>query len=194
MRYHAFMPRILIRGDHGRRLHKLRPRLVPPCGGMRHNARMATGRVRTANYSSEARDRLGEAVLKAREALSLSRPQFVASAAKAGITLNKKSLELVESGQPGVGQSFLFALGRALPNWNEDTPKAILEGAPAPSVREAAPPDTSEVSAARMRIIAMSHAEIAMRIAEVAELQGAEAAGELFERIRVIRSEARQPS
>lgn len=100
---------------------------------MRQNARMATSRVRTANYSTEARERLGEAALKAREALGFSRPQLIAAAANIGVTLNKKSLELVEKGQPGVGQSFLFALGRFLPNWTEDTAKAILEGEPPPT-------------------------------------------------------------
>jgi hypothetical protein len=94
---------------------------------------MASSRVRTANYSAEARQRLGDAAAKAREALGMSRPQLVSAAAEAGVVLNKKSLELVETGQPGVGQSFLFALGRFLPNWTEDTARKILDGDAVPS-------------------------------------------------------------
>ncbi|WP_432846032.1 hypothetical protein ACQPXB_36170 [Amycolatopsis sp. CA-161197] len=98
---------------------------------------MATDRVRTANYSPEARARLAAAVLAAREATGKSRPQFVKAAKEAGIKLNVRSLELVENGDPGVGHTFLIALGQALPNWTERTPRLVLEGGQIPPV-----PDT----------------------------------------------------
>jgi len=128
---------------------------------------MASSRVRTANYPPEARKRLGDAVAKAREALGKSRPQLVAAAAEAGVVLNKKSLELVETGQPGVGQSFLYALGRFLPNWTEDTARQILEGDDAPSA--AADFVSSEIPEKHRKIIAMSERELAERIVDIAE-------------------------
>jgi hypothetical protein len=134
---------------------------------MRHNAPMASSRVRTANYPPEARKRLGDAVAKAREALGMSRPQLVAAAAAEGIALNKKSLELVETGQPGVGQSFLYALGRFLPSWSEDTARQILEGELPPST---SPSDvTTEIPEKHRKIIAMSERELAERIVDIAE-------------------------
>lgn len=97
----------------------------------------------------------------------MSRPQLVAAAAAAGIVLNKKSLELVENGQPGVGQSFLFALGRFLPNWSEDTARGILEGGSAPPTFSA--PTGTEVSEKHRKIIEMSERELAERIVDIAE-------------------------
>jgi hypothetical protein len=97
----------------------------------------------------------------------MSRPQLVAAAAAADIVLNKKSLELVETGQPGVGQSFLFALGRFLPNWTEDTPQQILEGAdPPPTMIAQVEPEIPEK---HRKIIAMSERELAERIVDIAE-------------------------
>lgn len=88
------------------------------------------GQLRTASYSDEARARLGGAVAKAREAAGYKyRTEF---ARAAGIK-SVRSLEMLEAGEPGVGQSVLFAVGRALPNWTEDTPRVILEGGPIPS-------------------------------------------------------------
>jgi hypothetical protein len=128
---------------------------------------MASSRVRTANYSPEARRRLGDAVAKAREALGMSRPQFVAAAAAAGVVLNKKSLELVETGQPGVGQSFLYALGRYLPNWTEDTARQILEGDEAPTATSLSA--AVEIPEKHRKIIGMSERELAERIVDLAE-------------------------
>lgn len=135
---------------------------------MRHNAPMASSRVRTANYPPEARQRLGDAVAKAREALGMSRPQLVAAAATIDIVLNKKSLELVETGQPGVGQSFLYALGRFLPNWTEDTPRQILEGKSAPATAPAAVA-VADIPEKHRKIIEMSERELAERIVDIAE-------------------------
>ncbi|KFU80986.1 hypothetical protein SAMN04489729_4842 [Amycolatopsis lurida] len=86
--------------------------------------------LRTANYSATARQRLGVAVRQARQAAGFKfRPKF---ADKYGI--NKRSLELLEGGEPGVGETILFAVGRALPGWTEDTPREILEGGPIPPI------------------------------------------------------------
>ncbi|WP_410633307.1 hypothetical protein [Amycolatopsis sp. cmx-4-83] len=128
---------------------------------------MASNRVRTANYAPEARNRLGDAVTKAREALGMSRPQLVAAAAAVGVVLNKKSLELVETGQPGVGQSFLYALGRFLPNWTEETPRQILEGDASPAT--SASTDAADVPEKHRKIIGMSERELAERIVDIAE-------------------------
>jgi hypothetical protein len=160
---------------------------------MRQNARMATGRVRTANYSDSARTQLGEAVLKAREALGMSRPQLITAAAKAGVTLNKKSLELVETGQPGVGQSFLYALGRFLPNWTEDTAKAILEGGTPPTADSAdGSVKTEHLSAARRRLVEMTAEELVARVLELAEAVGQKAAADFLQNAMEIRREAHQ--
>ncbi len=51
-----------------------------------------------------------------------------------------RSIELLEAGEPGVGASILFAVGRGLPNWTEDTPQIILEGGPIPPTAPAEPP------------------------------------------------------
>ncbi|MEV6879150.1 hypothetical protein [Amycolatopsis sp. NPDC051128] len=110
---------------------------------------MAGKRLRTANYSAEARARLGDAVTKAREAAGYQyRPPFVHAAKAAGIKLNVRSLELLEQGDPGVGQSILFAVGRALPGWTEDTPRVILEDGPIPPTENAGVPHLSLVDSA----------------------------------------------
>lgn len=87
--------------------------------------------MRTADYSQEARDRLAAAVAAARKAAGHRfRPSF-AKAAGVGI----RSLENVESLEPdaaSVGDTVLEAIGRALPNWTEDTPRIVLEGGAIP--------------------------------------------------------------
>lgn len=88
-------------------------------------------RLRTADYSQEARNRLAEAVVAARTALG---PQFKfrpAFAKHVGISV--RSLAAIESGDAGIGEANLKAVARALPGWIEDvTPRAILDGEPAP--------------------------------------------------------------
>ena len=85
---------------------------------------MTPRRLRTRDYSKDARNRLGEAVVRAREAAGFKyRTHF----AKAAGGINVRSLEMLENGDEGVGQSILFAVARALPNWTEDTPRRILE-------------------------------------------------------------------
>jgi hypothetical protein len=88
--------------------------------------------LRTADYSENARKRLGEAVAQARRAAGLTwRTWFVK---EAGIGV--RSLEAVEAHEPTVGVDVLERIGRALGrhfrDWNADTPRQILEGGPIP--------------------------------------------------------------
>lgn len=93
--------------------------------------------MRTRDYSQEARDRLGNAVTVARLADGhMWRTTF---APAAGVSI--RSLTALELGEPGVGQATLFAVARALPNWTDDTPQAILEGAAAPTDEPAPVPE-----------------------------------------------------
>lgn len=86
-------------------------------------------RPHTKTFSQEARDRLGIAFARAREAAGYtSRPAF-ASVSRVGVT----SLWKLESGKP-VSAVVYEAAARALPNWTEDTPLSILRG------EDAAPP------------------------------------------------------
>lgn len=98
---------------------------------------MAEKKLRTAEYSQEARNRLAAAVTQAREAIGHDfRPGF---AKEAGLSL--RSLADIETGKPTVGEANLKRVARALPTWNEDTPRVILEGGPIPP-NPARTPDT----------------------------------------------------
>jgi hypothetical protein len=101
-----------------------------------------------------------------------------------------RSLVKLEQGEP-VGPTVYEAAADHLPRWTRDTPKAILEGAEAPPLANAEP-DTAKLSAARRRIVAMSEEDMALRIAEMLELQGPVAAGDLLRSFIEIRAEARQ--
>jgi hypothetical protein len=92
---------------------------------MRDHARVPTRRLRTANYSDKAKKDLGDAFAKAREAAGY---KSTAAFARAARIKSVASLEMLENGKPGVGQSILFAVGRFMPGWTEDTPRQILEG------------------------------------------------------------------
>jgi transcriptional regulator with XRE-family HTH domain len=114
------------RGRHKRRLGT---RQVVLCTNLRHSARVQDRRqLRTADYDDHARERLGSAIAKARVASGHKRRTTFARAA--GVSV--RTVAAVERGEPTVGQSSLFAIGRTLPNWTEDTPKTILEGGAVP--------------------------------------------------------------
>lgn len=176
----------------GKRRRILHTQQVAPCTGVRHHASMGALRPHTKDYPTDARERLGLAVQRAREAADFPfRPAF-AEATGIGMT----SLVKLERGKP-VGPLVYETVARQLPDWTEDTPRVILEGGPIPdpaprATKETEVPDTREMSEARRRLVQMSNTELALRIAEVAEVQGGEAAGELLERILAIRAEARQ--
>jgi len=101
---------------------------------MRDHAVVSRRRISTTNYPQAARQRLGDAVAHARAAAGY---KFRTDFGRAH-GINTKSLELLELGKPGVGQAILYAVGRALSGWTEDTPIQILDGAPVP---EAARPE-----------------------------------------------------
>lgn len=158
------------------------------CTLVRYGACVAVTRPHTRDYSPEARQRLGLAVQRAREAMGPHpyRPSFANLIGK-----SVRSLVKLEAGDP-VGPTVYEAAADHLPGWTRDTPKAILEGGEAPPLQDAPADDEAPVSAARQRIIEMTEVEIAERIVEMAELRGVEAAGELLRSINQIRSEARQ--
>ncbi|WAL67085.1 hypothetical protein ORV05_04675 [Amycolatopsis cynarae] len=92
--------------------------------------------ISTTGYPPEARVRLGQAVAKARIAAGY---KFRTDFARAAGVKSQRSLQMLEQGDEYVGQVILFAVARALPNWNEDTPRTILEGGPIPpTVQETA--------------------------------------------------------
>lgn len=104
---------------------------------MRDYAAMARTQLRTKDYSVAARKRLGEEVERARRALGY---RYRTDFCRAYGIKNLRGVELLEQGQPGVGQAFLFEVARALPGWDESTPRHVLEGgappAPAPGKQE----------------------------------------------------------
>jgi hypothetical protein len=91
--------------------------------------------LRTADYSEEARARLGKEIAKAR--LADGHKWRTTFAAAAGISL--RSLSAAEKGEPTVGQATLYAIGRTLRRWTEDTPRAILDGEAIPSTADDEP-------------------------------------------------------
>ncbi|MGH3756189.1 hypothetical protein [Actinophytocola sp.] len=100
--------------------------------------------LRTANYSEDARKRLGDAVAQARRAAGHKwRTTFIKEAA-----IGVRSLEAVEAHEPTVGVDVLERIGRALGrhfrDWNADTPRTILEGGPLPAL-DPVPRDTLDI-------------------------------------------------
>ena len=96
---------------------------------MRNHAAVSPARrLSTTNYSEPQRQRLADAVKKARAAAGYpKRTEF-----SRAFDINLPSLGLLENAKPGVGESILLAVGRALPTWTEDTPRLILEGGDPP--------------------------------------------------------------
>lgn len=70
-----------------------------------------------------------------------------ALAQAAGISVRSVSKLEQPVGQLPVGSTVLEAVGRALPNWTEDTPRLILEGEPAPPTTPIEQPSPVEDSA-----------------------------------------------
>lgn len=120
----------------GKRRRRPATRRLAACSGLRHSAQVATRRLRTANYDQTARERLADAVNKARTAMGYKfRPAF---AEFAGVSA--RSFADLETAKPTVGEANLKAVGRAIPTWTEDTPREILEGGPIPPL-----PDPAEI-------------------------------------------------
>lgn len=95
---------------------------------MHHNALVPLPQVTTSDYPEGDRTRLGIAVTRAREAAGWMRRKDLAE--RANISL--RSLAKLEGGDAGVGRLVLEAVGRALPEWTEDTPGLILAGGEPP--------------------------------------------------------------
>ncbi|OLF08341.1 hypothetical protein BLA60_23205 [Actinophytocola xinjiangensis] len=94
---------------------------------------MAHRNLRTADYPTQARVRLGKAVGQARRAVG---HRFRASFAdEAGIGI--RSLESLERGEPTVGVTVVElvcrALSRHLHGWDASTAESILDGGPVPT-------------------------------------------------------------
>lgn len=100
---------------------------VPRCTGVRNHVEVSL-RPSTKEFPLEARERLGVAVQRAREAAGYnSRPAFQALLQNVGLT----SLVKLETGKP-VGASIYEEVARKLPNWDEESPVTILGGGPIP--------------------------------------------------------------
>jgi len=98
---------------------------------VRHDAHMSERRPHTKVYSVRARDTLGLAVTRAREAAGHQhRPSFAKEA-----RISVRSLLKLETGEP-VGAQVYESVARALPGWTEDTPRAILDGGQSPPTTE----------------------------------------------------------
>ncbi|RSN26549.1 hypothetical protein DMC63_01555 [Streptomyces sp. WAC 05977] len=89
--------------------------------------------IRTGDYPLEARERLGNAVAKARIAGGWQYRTDLSDAIKAaGGKVSPRSLQALETADASVGQAVLWDVARQLPGWDEDTPRSILEGGPIP--------------------------------------------------------------
>lgn len=125
--------RVIARTERKKRRRKRANATVVLCAVMSHHESVTARRPHTKLYDKTARVRLGLAVARAREAAGYQfRPAFE-KAAGVGST----SLWKLENGDP-VGPLVYEAVARALPGWDEDTPRLILEGeAGAPTVERA---------------------------------------------------------
>lgn len=135
--------------------------------------------------------RLGSAVVAIRERLGLTQDEFAKQA-----TMSLKTVQRIE-GARGTPRAVTLNLidriaPQAYPQWQPGDARKIMDGYLASPA--ASGTSNAATSAARQRIIAMSDEEVALRIAETVELQGAEEAGKLLRRIQDIRSGVQQTS
>lgn len=112
------------------------------CTSVHDDVPVALPRLTTSDYPEDARADLGRAVTRAREAAGWIRRRDFAD--HAGVSL--RSLVKLEGGEEGVGRRVLEFVGRALPGWDEDTPRRILEGGDPPHI-DPAPEPTEESQA-----------------------------------------------
>lgn len=107
-------------------------RQVAPCTGVNHDVPVNAYRPHTKEFAQQARVLLGLAAIRAREAAGLTQRALAERA-----RISRTSLYKLETGE-SVGPQVYEGVGRALPNWTEDTPRLILEGADPPAL--GAPP------------------------------------------------------
>lgn len=109
-------------------------RQLAVCATLRQTSHVART-LRTADYADAARTHLGKEITKARLAAGYKwRTVFAAAAG-----ISTRSVTAAETGEPTVGQATLYAIGRTLPHWTEDTPRVILEGGAAPPTMDSGP-------------------------------------------------------
>lgn len=129
--------------------------------------------------------RLAAAIEATRERLGVTQEGFAALA-----ELSLPTIQRVEAGKVAPRAKTYHGLDLGA-GWPPGTARAIAEGT------LSGPPEPAQVtagSAARRRLTEMSDLELALRIAEVVEVEGGEAAGKLLARIWAIRAETRQPT
>lgn len=125
-----------------KRRKRIRSRQLAFCTGLRHSALVTVRKLRTADYSQQARERLGAAVAEGRVAAGYKfRPPFAKVA-----QVSLRSLVDIETGKPGAGEANLTAIARALPNWTEDTPREVLEGGPIPPLATETPAEPTRTA------------------------------------------------
>lgn len=137
--------RVIARVERQRRRARRHHKSDASCPVVSHHVSVTGLRPHTKAFSQEARDALGIAVMRAREAAGHPfRPTFAEAAG-----IGKTSLYKLESGI-AVSASVYEAAARVLPNWTEDTPRLILEGEPPPPttpIEVPAPDDAADESA-----------------------------------------------
>lgn len=137
------------------------------------------------------RKTVGQHIKDTRRAMKIRSQRALAE--KIGV--HETSVANAETGSDRIGEFVYAAIENGL-GWPKRSIEDYIEGKTedlptAASITPAASPSEGAISAARRRLIEMSDEDIAARIAEVAELQGAKAAGELLRSILDIRAEAR---
>lgn len=120
-----------------KRMSNVHVRRVALCTSVREDAFVAPARLSTGDYPEDNRNRLATAVQRARDAAGPWSQQQLADRAK----VSKRSIIYLENAEPRVGRRVLEGVGRALPGWTEDTPRAILEGEDPPLTDQPDPPD-----------------------------------------------------
>lgn len=101
---------------------------------------MSPARLSTADYPADARNRLATAVQRARDTAGNWSQQQLADLAN----VSKRSIVYLEKADPRVGRRVLEAIGRALPGWDVDTARRVLEGAQPPNAGEPQPEEELE--------------------------------------------------
>lgn len=114
------------------------------CNGLRESVAVTPSpRLRTRDYSTTARKRLGEAAATARDALKMDSMPAFAKLTGASV----RSLWALENGEPSVGQDTLTKFAGVVPGWTLDTVRQILEnpGDPLPEITLSSQSQTGQI-------------------------------------------------
>lgn len=104
-------------------------------------------------------------------------------------------MQALELDDASVGQSVLFAVARLLPNWTEDTPRAILEGDPIPAnepAGEAVVPAPDGHWPTDAEIIAMTTRDMARFSIKIEDKSGWQAAEDWLFHALTVRRDAKR--